>query len=417
MISSKETPKRVLIFSLAYHPCYGGAELALREITNRIDPKEIEFHMVTVDFGGGLEKRERIGNILVHRIGPFSKKNKSGEDFASFPHISFSLKLNKIFYQFIAPFVAHRLYKKYRYEAIWAMMPHSTGIPSVLFHFLNPGVSYTMTLQEGDTLEDIKKSLGAFVWLYALSFKHSDIIQTISTYLARMAREMGYRGKIEVIPNGASVPLFSKNYSPEVLHAIRGKHALKRENRYLITTSRLVYKNGIDDVIRSLALLPENVHFLVIGRGVLEEPLKDLARKENVSRRVHFLGEIPYEEIPKYLRIANIFIRPSRSEGMGSSFIEAMAAGIPIIGTAVGGIPDFLKHEKTGLFCEVGNPSSIARQVERLLDDYALRSRVIENAQNLACKKYDWDIIAHDMREKIFEKLFNANTKTKKSKN
>jgi glycosyltransferase involved in cell wall biosynthesis len=78
----------------------------------------------------------------------------------------------------------------------------------------------------------------------------------------------------------------------------------------------------------------------------------------------------------------------------------------------VGGIPDFLfdpeqnhELEPTGLFCEVDSPESIAKQVKRLIDDPALRARLITNAKKLVVEKYDWSLISKDMEEKVFDKL------------
>jgi glycosyltransferase involved in cell wall biosynthesis len=81
-----------------------------------------------------------------------------------------------------------------------------------------------------------------------------------------------------------------------------------------------------------------------------------------------------------------------------------MAAGLPVIGTAVGGIPDFLKNNETGMFCEVGNPNSIADKVKIILSDDILRKKLIANGQNLVKTKYDWDYLAIDMRN-IFNQI------------
>jgi glycosyltransferase involved in cell wall biosynthesis len=94
------------------------------------------------------------------------------------------------------------------------------------------------------------------------------------------------------------------------------------------------------------------------------------------------------------LKISDVFVRPSLSEGLGNAFLEAMAASIPVIGTPVGGIPDFLKDEETGLFCEVGNPEDIAQKIEKLVFDDSLRKRIIENGLELVKEKYDWGFIA-----------------------
>ena len=77
---------------------------------------------------------------------------------------------------------------------------------------------------------------------------------------------------------------------------------------------------------------------------------------------------------------------------------------MPVIGTKVGGIPDFLREGETGLFCEVQNPKSITEKIETLLKDENLRLRLIENGRKLVEEKYSWDFIALEMKN-IFDKL------------
>jgi len=113
---------------------------------------------------------------------------------------------------------------------------------------------------------------------------------------------------------------------------------------------------------------------------------------------VRFLGFIPHAEMPKYLLISDIFIRPSRSEGLGNSFLEAMAAGIPVIATPVGGIPDFLKDGETGLFCEVGNPRSIAQKAEKFMKDRESRDYIVDRARQMVRSRYGWEKISGEMK-------------------
>jgi glycosyltransferase involved in cell wall biosynthesis len=96
---------------------------------------------------------------------------------------------------------------------------------------------------------------------------------------------------------------------------------------------------------------------------------------------------------------------------MGSAFIEAFAAGIPVVATPVGGITDFLFDpartpgvEQTGVFCNVRDPESVASAVKRYLDDPALVATVIKNAKALVDDKYDWDMIA-SAQKKLFDSL------------
>ncbi|MBT4730800.1 glycosyltransferase family 4 protein, partial [Candidatus Woesearchaeota archaeon] len=122
-------------------------------------------------------------------------------------------------------------------------------------------------------------------------------------------------------------------------------------------------------------------------------------------KRVLFVGHIEHGELPKYLHISDVFVRPSLSEGLGISFIEAMAAGVPVVATEVGGITDFLKNGETGLFCGVHDPRGISEKTELLMGDNTLRENIIKNAQAMVKDTYDWNLITKDMKEKVFDKL------------
>lgn len=164
--------------------------------------------------------------------------------------------------------------------------------------------------------------------------------------------------------------------------------------------SRLVFKNGVDTLIRAMPLLP-GYELTIAGDGPQAEALTTLARKLGVSDRVVFLGLVGQDALPGLLQRSSVFVRPSRSEGLGIAFLEAMAAGVPIIGTPVGGIPDFLKNRETGLFCEVENPESIAQAVRELDQQPDLRASIIANAQKSMRACYDWDILAQQYYEII----------------
>lgn len=388
--------KRVLIFSLAYYPSFvGGAEVAIKEITDRIPPEEFEFHIVTLRLDSRLPKMERIGNTVVHRIG-FSRPSPTMGDLKKFP-----LFLNKYWYQFVAPFVAMCLHRNYRFGGIWAMMAHSCGIPAGIFKTFHPEVKYLLTLQEGDPLEYIENMMKPIWPLFRRGFTKADEIQSISNFLLAWGRRMGFKGHAEVIPNGVDLKLFSMPTKKK-----------KKDGTLLVTTSRLVKKNGIDDVIRALALLPTSVNFLVIGTGPDADDLMELSHEIGVADRVEFLGYKDISSLPFYLQTSDIFIRPSRSEGMGNSFIEAMAAELPVIATQEGGIADFLFDAKrnpdkptTGWAVDKDSPEQIAAAVQNILANPEQVARVKATAKQMAFEKYDWNLIAAQMKG-VFDHLF-----------
>ncbi|MBI3634363.1 MAG: glycosyltransferase family 4 protein [Candidatus Yonathbacteria bacterium] len=401
--------KRILIFSLAYYPdVVGGAEVALKEITDRVPSEDFSFDMITLRFNSSLPAFERIGKVNVYRIG-LTITDPSISDLGKFP-----LSVNKYLFPFIAFMKARSLHHKNPYDGIWAMMASYAGFGALFFKVCFPKVRYLLTLQEGDPITYIKRRVRFVYPLFRRIFTRADFVQTISNYLADFARDMGYAGPLEVIPNAVNVAHFAQEYTDEELFTLKQKLGKRDGDKFLITTSRMVRKNAVDEVIRALPLLGKHIKFLVLGIGPDEEMLRLLARNLGVEDRVHFLGQVLHTDMPKYLKISNIFIRPSRSEGLGNSFLEAMAAGLPVIATPVGGIPDFLfdpdtnpDHEPTGLFASVDDPASIARQVNRLLDDHNLAMKLFTNGHTLVVKKYDWSLIVKEMSEKVFHKLFS----------
>ena len=391
---------------MSYHPFVGGAEVAVKEITDRISPEEIEFHMITLRYDSTLPLVQKIGNVTVYRIG-FSIPHPDAADLKKFP-----LHLNKFFFQFLAAFKAASLHRANKYDAVWALMAHSSAVPAAIFKLLNPDIPYILTLQEGDPPEYIKRKMLPLYPLFKLGFTKADIVSAISVFLGKWAREMGFKGPLEIIPNGVDVKNFSREFSAAELAAPRADLGKKDGDVFLVTSSRLVKKNACDDVIRALKLLPENFHFAIMGTGPDEDALKSLAEKFGLSGRVKFLGQISHEEMPKYLKVSDIFIRPSLSEGFGISFVEAFAAGLPVIATQEGGIADFLfdpelnpENPPTGLAVNPREPEGIARQAKRLAGDAALRARLIQNGLSLASQKYDWNTIARDMKDKVFDKF------------
>jgi len=375
--------KRVLIFSLAYYPHVGGAEVAIKEITDRID--DIEFHMVTLRMDGEA-REEQIGNIAVHRIG-------NGASY-----------LQKIFFIPRAAAAAARLHRIYHFDSFWAMMSYML-FPIVLLGLSGIRVPYLLTLQEGDPWEHMfsRWFILPFRPLLSAGFKNASAIQAISNYLAQWARRMGYQGEISVIPNGVDVARFAN-----VQHQMLNKNSVM-----LVTTSRLVHKNAVDDVIRALALLPASVQFHIYGTGPEEINLKRLAANLGISGRVKWKGHIDQKDLPAALAECNIFVRPSRSEGMGNSFIEAMTAGLPVIATQEGGIADFLfdakrnpDKETTGWAVDRDSPEQIAEAVQDIIAHPEQVTKVTTTAKKFVLENYEWTLIANKMKE-LFSAIFD----------
>lgn len=401
--------KKVLIFSLVYFPIkVGGAEVAIKEITDRLSPDDYEFHMICNRYDSTFPKTEKIGNVIVHRIGLTVRKPKVS-DLRKMP-----LHLNKLFYQWLAYWEAKKLHKKENFDGIWAMMAHATGVPSGKFKNHFPDVKYLLTLQEGDPPAYIESKMRIFGKAFDNAFILADSIQVISNFLGNWSTQKGFAGKPILVPNAVNTAHFTQEYSDEELSKVRGEFGVAPDDILLITTSRLVHKNAVDDVINAIALLPEKVKFVVFGNGPDEEKLRSLAAKLDITDRILFRGHVGHDVMPKYLKACDIFIRPSRSEGMGNSFVEAMAAELPVIATQEGGIADFLFDElrnpekgTTGWAVDADSPEQIKSAVENIMNRPDKVEKVLDRAKKMAIEEYDWNLIAERMDQKVFRQLFN----------
>ncbi len=341
---------RVLIFSSAPLSAIGGAEIATRELVRRL-AGDFEFDVISADV-----------------TNPRSK----------------------YFYPWWASWEAFRRHQIKNYDLVWAIMANQAGMAAARFKQKFPTVPFLLTLQEGDELDS---------WFYRLRllgprwfrvFNRADKIHAISNYLADWAKRMGARCPVIVVPNGIDVEKFKslakEPWSPHV------------EPR-LITTSRLVRKNGVDVLIKALAFLPKSVCLEIAGDGPERQALESLAANLGLTARVFFLGVLSPELVPARLAAAHVFVRPARSEGLGNSFLEAMAAGLPVIGTPMGGIPDFLRDGETGWLVPPNNPFALAEKIKFVLDsgNQETVKRVTQVGFDLAQHRYRWSLIANEI--------------------
>ncbi len=366
---------RILIFSTAYFPHVGGAEVAVKEITDRLSHKasdgkpEVDFDMITVRLSKQDAKQEKVGSINVYRIG-------------------WGLgRIDKLLFPFRASKFANKLHKQNKYDIVWSIMASFSGFAALFFKKKNPEVKFLLTLQEGDDLNDpIRKSFLVHGWFKQI-FTKADYIQCISNYLADWVKKMNASCPVEIVPNGVSQKLEVRSEKSE------------NGEKIILTTSRLVKKNGIEDLIRAIKLLPL-VKLIVCGDGEEKSKLEKLSKELGIADRVEFKGFVSPQDLPEYYATADVFCRPSLSEGLGISFLEAMAYNVPVVATRVGGIKDFLKHKETGYICEVNNSESITKKVKYILDPQNRDEveGVKRNARHMVMEKYNWDKIAPQMK-------------------
>ncbi|MDD4994899.1 MAG: glycosyltransferase family 4 protein [Patescibacteria group bacterium] len=288
------------------------------------------------------------------------------------------------FDKWLYPIFAVILAKKLKPDLVHAVMESYAGIALWLFSIFNKKITTILTLQSGD-LDDPSKKIPAFLWKRIHSTP--DLVTAISSSLAERAKKLRTdQGKVVIIPNGVDLELAKQSQA----EPIPGR---------IVCVARLSWEKGLDYLIKSLPSVFQefpNAHLVMVGEGNKRQEIERMIKELNLGSRVTLLGKLPHEETLREMGKAQIFICPSLAEGLGIVFIEAQACGAPVIGTRVGGIPDVISDNQTGLLIAPRDSEAIAAAIKRLLSDQELRERLRNNAfQGLG--RFNWDKVVRQV--------------------
>lgn len=233
------------------------------------------------------------------------------------------------------------------------------------------------------------------------ALNHSSKVIASNNFLKNRLIKLGINeNKIELIK---PVPNFiTTNLKQNELKKFREKFT-NQENKIILFVGRLTEVKGTEYLIKSLKLLKiKNFHCIIVGGGILEKKLKELAQTENLSEHITFFGPANSKQLGSLYSIGDVFVLPSivdslgGTEGTGLVIPEAMNCNLPVIASNVGGIADIIKHEENGLLVEQKNPEQIANAIDRIFSDSILDNKIIQNSKktveefspSLIAKKY-----------------------------
>jgi len=218
----------------------------------------------------------------------------------------------------------------------------------------------------------------------------TDRLVTVSPRLKAqlLAMGIGKPEQVEVVPLGLDLERFRRARAPSP--TLRPSLGLTGDTPLLGIVGRLVPIKDHSTLFQALARLHAEVlaaHLVVIGDGEERARLEELAGRLGLGPRIHFLGwRVDLETI---LGELDVVICASRNEGTPVALIEAMAAGIPVLSTDVGGVADLVTHGRTGWLVSPGEPDAMANGIRRLLDDGPLRGRLAAAGRDVALDRHD----------------------------
>jgi len=221
-----------------------------------------------------------------------------------------------------------------------------------------------------------------------------DLVISPSPGMMDVLRKLGVTSQIEVVPNGVELDRFQQTCTGDG----RTRLGFTAEDTLLVYSGRLGPEKNLDFLLRAFSGAAEaldHVHLLLIGGGPEEEDLKKLAFQLGMADRVHFIGMIEYELMPRFLSMCDLFVTASVTEVHPLSVIEAMASGLPALGIHSVGVGDIIEDGRTGLLASQ-NQAAFAAKLTRLCLDHSLRHKM-GNLAREASEKYAIDRITQVM--------------------
>lgn len=202
---------------------------------------------------------------------------------------------------------------------------------------------------------------------------------------------------VEVVYNGVDTSLFVPAVTKE------------KNEPYILYTGALHSNKGIPDLIRSAVYVLKkypDTRFIITGRGPSETSLRKLVHDLKLDHNVRFVGYVDRPQLIKLYQNASILVLPSYYEGLPTTILEAMACGIPVIGTNVYGTAEAISDGQTGLLIPPKAPRQLAEAINELLGDRALQRIMGQNGRQMAIKQYDWNVVTDNI-ERQYKSVVN----------
>jgi glycosyltransferase involved in cell wall biosynthesis len=219
-------------------------------------------------------------------------------------------------------------------------------------------------------------------WFNRYKFRKAARVVCISQFIADQLANWGVlKEKLVVIPSTVPLP-GEKLLTPEHREAVRARFGISSQTKFIGNIAALVGHKDHATLLRTAKVLTDrraDVRFLVLGDGELKEKLLSLRRELGLEEKVLMPGFVPHAEA--LLPAFDVFAMSSCMEGLGSIVLDAFAAGVPVVATAGGGLPELVRPGENGLLAPVGDASALADAINCLLENPVLAGELSSKAR------------------------------------
>jgi glycosyltransferase involved in cell wall biosynthesis len=385
---------RICLLTETYHPVVGGGERQAQSLAEDLAAHGFKTIIITRQCNVGLKKVEAIGRVVVSRVAPTG--------------VGGTKRWLMLVPSFLAMVKARR-----DYDIIFVSGFKALGISAVLAAKLLSKRSVLKADSNGEMsgeffsagLRRLRMSPAGWPFRLFLAVRNSvlrraDCFVALTTRIAHEYTRQGVRpAAIHPIPNSVDTNTFRPV-------AARHKATLRRrlklpEKKFLASyAGRLVSYKGLPLLLRVAQEIQrerDDVGFVLIGSGGLdthncEAALKDYVADNALESCVHFAGEV--RNVHEFLQASDVFVLPTEDEAFGLALIEAMACGLPVVTTSVGGIPEVVSHGETGLLVEPNNFQELRNALEHVMKDPAMAASLGQAARRTVEARYCKETVA-----------------------
>jgi glycosyltransferase involved in cell wall biosynthesis len=377
---------RILLLNYEFPPLGGGAGLATASLAAHLARKGVAVDVVTTRPPRGTAPAVVPEGVRLHGVRSWRRGVHQAGMGGAASYLIGALP------------IVRRLLRRHRYDVVHAFFSLPTGallpvagldgVPSVVSLRGSDVPGYDPRLKRFHTL---LLPLTRRIW------RNAERVVVVCESLGQLARRTQPDLAYVVIENGVDVELFRPR-PPQTRSRAEG-------SLRCVAVARLIERKGLPTLFEALRILgPGRFELEIVGSGPAESELRALAARLGLETAVHFAGALARTAVAERCSRADLFTLVPRQEAFGNAFAEALASGLPIVGSDVGGIPELVRDGENGFLVPPGDPAATARAIARLAEDPVLRAVIGAANRARAEARLSWERVA-DRHLELYEEL------------
>jgi glycosyltransferase involved in cell wall biosynthesis len=384
---------RVVVLTPYFRPIVGGVESNAERLALFLRAGGFGVTVLTKRLTADLPDADATDHVRIERIGPLGARSPSGK-WQMLPAVTAWLVRHRTAYDVVCSIDC-------RGVGLGALAARGVSGRPVIVQPQTTGVLMPDGTS-GPLAAPVKGALGS---LYA----HADAVACIAHTIEREALARGIpRERVHFLPNAIDMRRFSMPTAAQRA-AAREMVGVKPDEVACVFLGRLSREKGLMDLLHAwVRLRPRNAGVLLVAGPDMDghawnvgPEARAFVESQGLDRSVRFLG--PVTDVARLMHAADVLIQPSHFEALGLSAVEALACGVPVIASAVGGLVDFVVDGVNGRTCPPKDPAALAEQLQTLIDDGDLRRRLASAARPSVEREYDEQLVFNRFADLIRE--------------